>query len=230
MQTITKQRVTSPATALETTYQSIRRNIITGVHPQGTKLPIRDLTKRYNVSAGTVRESLSRLVSESLVDAYDQKGFRVSPMSLQSLREITELRLLLEKEALRQSIQMGDERWESELVSALYLLRRIEGESDTWLQEHIVEWEERNGAFHAALIAACPSSWLKLMIGMLYRQWARYCYCAITSSKTPSQLNDEHVAIYEAALARDPGAAEHLLEAHIRDTADQLLSTGLLPE
>ncbi|RLA51989.1 MAG: transcriptional regulator [Gammaproteobacteria bacterium] len=230
MHKINTEKTTSPKTTLEATYQSIRRNIVAGVHPQGTKLPIGALTKQYSVSAGTIRESLSRLISESLVDTHDQKGFSVSPMSLNSLREITELRILLEKEALRQSIRLGDEYWEQELVSASYLLARVEGESDLSSQGIIVVWEQRNRAFHTALIAAYPSSWHKMMIDMLYSQWVRYSYCAINSSKSPGQLNEEHTAIQEAALARDSDAAERLLEAHIRDTADHLLSSGLIPE
>jgi len=211
------------STVIDQTYWAIRRNIITGDHAPGSKLPIAVLSKRYGVSGGTIRESLSRLVTESLVESLQQRGFSVSLMSQRELKEITEARLLIEKEALKQSIELGDEQWESDLVSAFYLLNRFESSMDSWQAGGADEWEERNSVFHNALISACPSSWIKRIAQVLYHQWSRYCYRSITSAMTPQQLNEAHRELYDAALVRDAKTAVELLSKHVNETAEQLI-------
>ena len=57
----------------------------------------------YGVGIGTLREILSRLAAEGLVIAEGQRGFEVPPVTAQNLRELAELRLLLESHALEQS-------------------------------------------------------------------------------------------------------------------------------
>lgn len=214
-----EESVPESRTLLDQTYRRLRNDIITGVHPPGSKLRIEALRGRYNVSAGTLRESLSRLIAESLVDAIDQRGFRVTPVSRQDLEDLTNTRIHLEGEALRQSIGAGDDAWEADLVSAYYLLTRAESKPRPDIHASIEEWEERNRAFHVALIAASPSLWLKKLLDVLYRQWARYRFITLDSNSAPKNLHDEHRAIYEAALARDAEKACTLLTEHVRATA-----------
>jgi len=60
--------------------------------------------------AGTLREAITRLVSDALVEAEGQRGFRVVPISMEDLADLTELRLHIELDALRQSMRHGDEQ------------------------------------------------------------------------------------------------------------------------
>jgi len=60
--------------------------------------------------AGTLREAITRLVSDAMVEAEGQRGFRVLPMSMEDLADLTELRLHIELDALRQSMRHGDEQ------------------------------------------------------------------------------------------------------------------------
>ena len=59
------------------------------------------LRDRYDIGAAPLREALSRLAGEGLVIAQEQRGFVVSGMSIEEARDIGELRLMLEIEALR---------------------------------------------------------------------------------------------------------------------------------
>ena len=96
-----------PKTLVEGAYQRLRRDIIEGVHAPGEKLRVEHLKDRYEVGAGTLREALLLLVTDALVVAQGQRGFRVSPISIEDFEDITRTRLLLETEALRQSLQLG---------------------------------------------------------------------------------------------------------------------------
>ena len=58
-----------------------------------------------------MREALSRLVADGLVQASDQRGFRVSPVSPADLADVTQTRIDIEGLALRRSIERGDQAW-----------------------------------------------------------------------------------------------------------------------
>ena len=84
----------------------------------GQKLHIAGLAKQFSVSLAAVREALSRLVADGLVQASDQRGFRVSPVSLADLDDVTQTRIDIEGLALRRSIERGDQAWLASVKSA----------------------------------------------------------------------------------------------------------------
>ncbi|WP_425272250.1 FCD domain-containing protein [Paraburkholderia aromaticivorans] len=204
-----------PRTRIELAYRRLRRDILDGLLPPGSKLRVEHLKSQYQVGAGTLREAMALLLSDSLVVAQEQKGFRVAPVSMEDLKDLTRTRSLLEIEALKQSIALGDDDWEANLVSAFHKL--------TLAEERLVknpaiafnDWEDRNRQFHEALLAACPSRWLKHMRSILYQQAERYRRLSAVYGPPPTSVHDEHRAIYEAALARDVGSASEALEHHI---------------
>lgn len=206
---------TEPSTLTEGTYLQLRRDIIEGRLQPGEKLRVEHLKDRYSAGAGTLREALSLLLSDALVVSEGQRGFHVAPMSLSDLEDITRTRVLVEGEALRQSIQAGDDEWEANLVAAFHRLTRAEEKLGEREQGEVREWEARNRDFHEALIAACESRWLRYLIGLLYRQSERYRHVVISHRTLPRDVHAEHTAIFDAALERDVGKAIEALEKHI---------------
>lgn len=212
----------APNTLTEGTYLALRRDIIEGRLPPGEKLRVEHLKDRYNAGAGTLREALSLLLSDALVVSEGQRGFRVAPMSLNDLEDITRARVLVEGEALRQSILAGDDEWEAKLVAAFHKLTRTEEKLGDRNEGRLREWEARNREFHEALIAACDSRWLRYLIGLLYRQSERYRHLVISHGTLPRDVHAEHTAIFEAALARDVGKALKAIERHILLTFESI--------
>lgn len=218
-----------PRTLIEESYQRLRRDIIEGRYKPGEKLRVEHLKSAYQVSAGTLREALALLVSDALVVAQGQKGFRVAPMSVADLEDLTHTRVLLECEALRQSITLGDDRWEGALVAAFHTLTLAEkrlgqaAAGDTQAGATLFdEWERCNGEFHDALIEASPSMWIKRLRSVLYLQSERYRRLAavrkLASEKgkaRPLKVHEEHLEIFNAAIARDTHRATKALEHHI---------------
>ena len=80
------------STVTETIYRRIRQEILDGAFKPGAKLKLDTLKARYHVSVNTLRETLSRLVADGLVQNEGQRGFTVVPASLADLRDITEVR------------------------------------------------------------------------------------------------------------------------------------------
>lgn len=204
-----------PRTLVEATYLRLRRDIIEGRLAPGTKLRVEHLKDGYGIGAGTLREALSLLLSDALVISEGQRGFYVSATSLEDLRDITRQRVLLECEALRQSMSAGGDEWEARLAAAYHRLERLEKAQGGAAKKCVAAWETMNREFHEALIGACPSRWLRYMIGLLYRQAERYRYQTIVHSTRPRTVHAEHAAIFDAVMKRDVDGALRALEEHI---------------
>jgi len=202
-----------PKTLVESAYRNLRRDIIEGRLQPGEKLRVEHLKDNYGVGAGTLREALSLLISDALVVSQGQRGFRVSPVSIEDLEDITRTRVMLECEALRQSIAIGDDAWEGELIAAFHRLTKAEeklGEPDA--RE---EWEERNRVFHEVLISACPSRWIKHFLSILYHQAERYRRLSLALRPIPRDVHAEHQELLDATLARDAERATAAMSEHI---------------
>ncbi|BBD79547.1 GntR family transcriptional regulator [Aerosticca soli] len=195
-------------------YGRLKQDIILGLWQPGSRLGVRQLSDHYRIGASPIREALARLVGEGLVLAIGQRGFRVPPIDLADLWDVTRTRVLIETEALRQSIEHGGDAWEAQLVAAYHQLEKLESAP----AEDFTEWEWRNQRFHEALVAACPSRWLQRLRATLYDQHRRYRF--LSTRYAPSRdIHAEHRALREAALAGDVGTAADILRVHIERTA-----------
>jgi GntR family transcriptional regulator, carbon starvation induced regulator len=205
-------------------YDAVRTLIVRGEFAPGKRLRLDALQQALNLSSSPLREALNRLVAEGLVEVEEGKGFRVAQISVEDFRELTYVRILLEGDALRRAIQLGDDEWEGRVVSAYHRLRRIEErESETDLTDlaHTNEWSTRHRTFHIALLSGCGYPRLTQMCATLFDQAERYRRLALHLS-APRRKSLEHKRLQEAVLARDAEKAVDLLAAHIQKTADRV--------
>lgn len=207
-------------TLIEQAYARLRDDIVEGRLAPGEKLRVEHLKDRYGVSAGTLREAITRLASDALVVAEGQRGFRVAPIHIEDLQDLTALRLHIEIEALRQSIRHGDAAWRATVEQAWAALSAVE---QPLTPETRRRWEGLNTRFHDALIAAGASAWTFKVLRLLSRHGERYRRYAIALPGSTRDVHAEHRLIVEMALAGQEARAALALEAHIRATADQLL-------
>lgn len=218
------------ATLSETVYARLRSDILMGVLRPGDRLKLDGLRDRYEVSVNTLRETLSRLVSEGLVANEGQRGFMVVPASLADLRDITEMRKLLECRAVRLSAEHADLEWESRVVAAYHKLSRIEDVVDQDPRRWGPQLELYNREFHNALISACGSRWLLTFHGVMYDQSLRYRMLAFQVRDFPrEQSRAEHRELLDAALARDADRLVAVVAAHITKGAELYQEENLGP-
>jgi GntR family carbon starvation induced transcriptional regulator len=204
----------------ESTYRLIRSDILSGSIQPENKMQIIDLSQRHGTSASAVREALSRLVSESLVTLEVQKGFRAAPMSVREFQEITDLRIMLEMEAIRSAIMLGGEDWEAEIVSAYYRLELAEKRVVKQELEAALDWETRNRDFHDALVDACDSQWLMRLRALLYDHSTRYRSYSLSTGALRHDSSLEHQLLRTAVLARNTEEACALIKKHFQATLD----------
>lgn len=206
-----------PRTRVEQTVNAIRADIVSGVLPPGSRLGVERLKDLYGVGASTIREALSLLSADALVVVEGQRGFRVSELSVDDLRDLSNARLLLETHALRQSIELGDDNWEAEVVAAFHRLSRANQRLREGVDGAFDEWETRNREFHEALVSRCSSSWILSMLATLNRHSERYRRAALAAN-TPRDVQAEHTDLMDAALAREADRAVALLADHLMTT------------
>jgi DNA-binding GntR family transcriptional regulator len=207
---------------------ALQRDLVAGVYLPGAKLPIMPLAKHYGVSPGAVREALSRLISEGLVEFNEQRGFRTAPVSQAALTDITRTRILIDVHALREAIRLGDLDWEAEVLAVHHRLANTpirDSDSDLNVRD---EWQRLHRVFHRTLISACGSDWLMRFHDLLFDQTIRYRSVAAAYETERSDLRRdvriEHAEIVRAAVARDADAAAAALERHYMVTANQLVA------
>ncbi len=204
-----------PSTIGASTYQRIKRDIIFGELQPGSKLKLDALKERYSASLSTLRETLNRLASDGFVEAPEQRGFLVTPVSREDLTEISELRVLLECHALELSIANGDTDWEGNLVAAHHKLHLMEQQLLKGDQSEKETWKRYDWEFHQAMIAACNSKNLLSLHSIIYDKYLRYQMLVLTYRG--EEAVKEHKGMFDAALARDASTAKKLLEDHIRN-------------
>jgi GntR family carbon starvation induced transcriptional regulator len=202
----------------------IRDDIVAGVLPPGHRLRLEALRTRYDASVSTLREILNRLASESLVIAEGQRGFEVAAATADNLREVADLRLLLESHAIRLSLTSGDLDWEGRVVAAHHKLSVVEGQLLAGDIERTSQWVRYDFAFHNALISACGSRTLLDLHASVFDRFIRYHMLA--ASFRGSAVADDHRALFELAMQRDAGGIVSRLTNHIRSGVDYVLSTG----
>ncbi|MCO6383487.1 GntR family transcriptional regulator [Oceanicola sp. 502str15] len=201
----------------------LRGDIVSGRLPPETRLRIAQLSETYGIGASPLREALSKLTAEFLVIFEAQRGFSVAPVSAEELRDISRVRCDLESEALQRAIAAGDDSWEAGIVAAFYALGKADSRRRENPSDGASDWEDKNRAFHEALVAACESPWLKRLRGLIYYQHERYRRISLTHPDPARDLQAEHQAIMDATLARDTPTAIRLSNAHIDRTTQAVL-------
>lgn len=200
----------------------IRADILKGhLHP-GSKLKIEEMREHYNVGLSPLREALSLLTSERLVERIDQRGFRVAQASLAEFTELLQTRCWLEERALRESIRHGGPAWEEGVVIAHHRLQRLKRTAGA--DHSVVEaaWEDAHRSFHTALISGCGSEILLRFCNQLYDMNVRYRQISGVYAYPRRNIEAEHRDIMNAALLRDADTAAANLVMHYQKTGAYL--------
>ena len=206
----TPETVASSAT--QRVFNRLRHKIISAQIPPGQRLKIDELKSELQTGASPIREALSLLTSDQLVERLDQRGFRAAPASEANFHEILRLRCELDSIALRDSIRLAGADWEERLVLSQHRLCRA-------CRDDIHAWEAHHKAFHLALLQACESPILLRFCEQLYDLNIRYRYLiGQTTGYDDRDIASEHQEIFEAALDRDADRAVAKLVDHYTRT------------
>ena len=207
-------------------YARVRTDIVFARLAPGAKLRLDRLAKDYGASVSTLREILSRLSSEGLVVAEGQRGFQVTPVSPAGFEDVAAMRLLLETYALALSFAAGDLEWEGRVVAAHHKLAHMERRMLAGDRDATELWKRYDREFHQTLIDACGSQTLLDLYAGIFDQFLRYQMVAVVFRGEIAA--EEHKALLECALARDPSRACEVLARHVNGCVAFTLESGVL--
>ena len=216
-----------PNTLSAAVLSRLREDLKANRFEPGSKLRFEDMKEIYQVGLAPLREALMRLSEVGLVVQTGQKGFRVPPASADDLRDVIETRRFLELRVLEDSLQHGDEQWESRVVASLYRFSKFSKRAPSTPAER-AEWERHHTDLHRALVSGAKSRWLLQFWSTVFDQAERYRRLAIKGGHWPSDELKRHEELVEAALERNTKKAVDLLRRHIGGSAERLMP-GLQP-
>jgi DNA-binding GntR family transcriptional regulator len=219
------ERVRDTETVGDDGYRRIRSDIIFGRLQPDRKLRLEALKDYYGVSVSTLREILSRLSSEGFVVAEARRGFEVAPVSATDLRELAELRILLENHAIEKSFADGDTEWEGRVVSAHHKLAVVEQRMGSSKRENAL-WKRYDEEFHQALISNCGSKALMEAHRLAFDRYFRYPM--IWADRRGIEPIKQHRQLMESALDRDSKKAKAILIAHVNNCVEHAIASAKL--
>lgn len=204
----------------------LKQDILSGFFQPGEKLVMARLKQHYQVGVSPLREALSRLLVEQLVEVENQRGFRTCPVTLEEMLDIYETRAHIEKLCVGLAMDKGDDDWEAGIVAAAHRLKKA-GSLEHKSHAEIQAWELRHHEFHTAIVSGCASPSLLQVRRSLYERASRYRNLWLNSDMAEPTLffanNQEHEALVEAVLGGEKAEAEKLIHQHILGPSQTLL-------
>ncbi len=212
----------------EQAFRRLRRSIVMCEFPPGQRLRVEELSRTLAISSSPLREALSRLVEQGLVQAFENRGFHVAPLTVEGIADLTRVRLLVESEALRDAMLRGDDAWEARVVAAAHGLGLVEQRLGDQAPLLDASWSGRHRDYHLALYGGSGSAMLRNLVQVLFDNAERYRQFSARHRTVRRAKNAEHQDLMAAVLRRDADTAVGLLHQHIsgteRNVVDALLS------
>jgi DNA-binding GntR family transcriptional regulator len=191
-------------------YAELERVIVDCSLPPGTVLNDTDLAAQFGVSRTPVRDTLHLLEASGLVERGRSTGWTVTPIRLDDVNELAELRALLEPAGLRKIVE-----WEDEALAKLATM--FDDFAAPLGRDAVEAYLVRDDDFHRTIVRASQNSRLERAYHVVDRQLARSKrYVSYEHDGRRDQSLSEHRAICHALGRRDLDAATSALVDHLR--------------
>jgi DNA-binding GntR family transcriptional regulator len=193
-------------------YADLRRSIIMGRRLPGEKIDARQIAQQYTVSITPVREALQILHQEGLVTIKPHSGYLVTQLTLKQLRDLMELREILELAAVERAAKLigPAQIKELEAVHAGY-----SGDDD----ESYARYTAENRRFHVLIAQATGNLALSEALGHLHDRLARF----MVLRRAGETMQHSHKHVIEALRAHDVETAHQAILDELAETREIVL-------
>jgi DNA-binding GntR family transcriptional regulator len=216
--------LSSPVAAHSAVAEVTRRleaAILSGELPLGSALNEKQLSDSLGVSRGPLREALRGLEGRRLVERVPNVGARVVRLAEKDIREIYQLREVLEGAACRiATAAMPLAQRKALLESARTAVERIGSKANAYTFDGDL-------GFHSKVLKATGNQrLLDILNGDLFYLLRVFRLRSHTLPQRPLRAWQEHLAIAEAMVAGDGAQAEELMRLHVRNAAQQAIDVA----
>lgn len=205
-----------PQSLGEQIYDQLKSDIILCKLTPGQEVTEAGLASAYRLGRAPVRSALARLCQERLLIVVPRRGHVVAPITIKSIQEVFDLRMILEPIAARAATGNVDTHW-------LRTFGAKPSPPDDWRKS--LKFLKDNQAFHLAIIGACGNVRLERILSALYDEMSRMLHLGLFSERDSDVMRidheeqeKEHKAIVDALEARDADAVEKAIRLHIQSS------------
>jgi DNA-binding GntR family transcriptional regulator len=193
--------------------EKLRSAILDGRLPEGMAVRQQELATLFGVSRMPVREALRQLEAQSLLKVVMHKGAVVAPLIGEDAVDTYKLRLLLETEALRQSVP---NLTPAHIAEARHYIDQLDTETN------LSELGRLNRLFHLALYAGTSNRKLLRLIEHELNEEERFLRFHLSAMGLGKPKQDEHIELVDAVEDGDIERAVSLLEHHLNHAANTI--------
>lgn len=201
-------------------YFYLRDLIVSGDVKGGELLTEKKIGEKLNMSRTPVKRALTRLEQEGYVKSVDGVGNIVRELSVKDLADIYELRIALEKIAIKSSINnisdMEIRKLENDLKNILEKIRNYESISNDYLTK-------KDEEIHMLILENSTNDYIKGIYSNIKSQIDRYQQEAYTLTDTSVQSTEYHLEILEYIKRKDLDKTTKILEEHLKWSYEVLM-------
>lgn len=207
--------------ATDNAYEHLKHLILTSELAPGEELREAALTASTGFGRSPVREALRRLVQDGFVEVRPRQGYRVSVVTLASVRDLFEMRLVLEPVAAELAALRAPQE-ELEALHALAHATYVHGDTGSYEQ-----FLQDNREFHVRIARATGNERLARTLQVLLEEMQRLFFISLGNRNIVSELMHEHHDLHDALLARDAARAREIVVEQIEASRARVLE-GLI--
>jgi DNA-binding GntR family transcriptional regulator len=186
--------------------ETLRSAILDGRLPAGTALRQQELATLFGVSRMPVREALRQLEAQSLLRVETHKGAVVAPLIGEDAADAYALRILVESEALRQSIPHLDA---DDIALARSFIETLEVETD------YAQMGKLNRGFHMALYAKASNRRLMTVVEQGLNEEERFLRFNLRDMGLGKVAQDDHWQLLHLAESGRVEESVQALQLHL---------------
>lgn len=191
-------------------YALVKQDILNCDLAPGLRMTEADLVERYQMGRASVRSALKRLYQEGLVDVVPRLGYTVAPLTIDGLREIFQLQLILEPQAAK----LAAGRVDSDEIRRL---DRLCGETyERRTTDRARAYIAANKDFHIAVAAATGNTLLKDFVQTLYDRFERFLNVGSIQAEIARLQHHTHEQLVEALIHGDSQMAGDICARQLR--------------
>lgn len=192
-------------------YDLIKQRITTCAYKPGEYLNEALVSASLGIGRTPVHQAIDRLKVEGLIEVMPRKGIIVKPISLDEVIQIIEVRLLNECYGVRLAATRANQVEIDQLANVLARSKDGMASRDNEMMMTL------DREFHGILAQASRNDVLGEQLGRLHDRSLRFWIISLNAPGHLQNVYEEHQAILEAILDRDPDAAEQAMRLHIED-------------
>jgi DNA-binding GntR family transcriptional regulator len=205
----------------EAIYGRLKRDIVSCLFVPGESCSESQLAGHYRVSKAPIRWALAALSRERLVIARPRQGYTVAPLTIESVNEVFDVRLILEPAAARMAAGRAD----------IALLREIQTRiAARWKRgdrRSERRWIEANIAFHIEITRAAGNERLTRIAATLLEESQRTMHLLTFVFDGARPMGRDHDDLIDALARGDGGAAEEVARRHLEYSRRLMMDTLL---